>query len=98
MIRKNLDYVSTLVKLPKHKMRRSLMPIYEYSCQNCQHACEQLENVSAPKVQKCPACGQASLERIVSNSSFQLKGSGWYVTDFRGDDKKKSDNNGSGDS
>jgi putative FmdB family regulatory protein len=90
-MRKNLYYVGTLAKLVSCKMRRLLVPIYEYSCNNCQHTCEQLESVSALKIQTCPSCNKETLVRQVSNTSFQLKGSGWYVTDFRGD-KKKSDN------
>ena len=66
-----------------------VMPIYEYQCSECKHSCELLEKVDAPQVQKCPKCGHNTLKRQISNTSFQLKGSGWYVTDFRGD--KKSD-------
>ena len=74
------------------------MPIYEYQCNKCNHNCEKLESINAPKVQKCPECGAESLQRIVSSTSFQLKGEGWYVTDFRDSGKKGSDKAKGGDS
>ena len=71
------------------------MPLYEYHCDACGHSCELLESINAPQVQKCSACGKESLRRQVSATNFQLKGSGWYVTDFR-DPKKPKDNTGGG--
>lgn len=69
------------------------MPIYEYRCTHCGHECEQLENVNAPSTQKCPACGQEALNRQISATHFQLKGKGWYVTDFRDSkDSNKGEN------
>jgi len=63
------------------------MPIYEYQCKNCGHSFEKLQKVSDDPVKICPECGKSSVEKLVSAAGFQLKGTGWYVTDFR-DDKK----------
>lgn len=59
------------------------MPLYEYACVNCGHACEFLQKIKDEPVVKCPQCGQDQLKRIVSATRFQLKGSGWYATDFK---------------
>ena len=72
------------------------MPLYEYKCTACGQYCEKLEKVDAKHSTDCPYCQQPKLERQVSAAAFHLKGSGWYVTDFRDKDNKKSDNkNGS---
>ena len=63
------------------------MPIYEYRCEACGHELEVLQKMSDKPLADCPACGKAALAKMVSAAGFQLKGSGWYVTDFR--DKKK---------
>ena len=60
------------------------MPIYEYRCQECEHEVEALQKLSDPPLVDCPACGKPALQKLVSAAGFQLKGSGWYVTDFRG--------------
>lgn len=65
------------------------MPIYEYKCQDCGHQLEAMQRVSEPALTDCPACGKAELKKLVSAAGFQLKGTGWYVTDFRDKDKKK---------
>jgi putative FmdB family regulatory protein len=55
------------------------MPIYEYSCSSCGKTIDVLQKISDPTPEKCTACGaQASLSRVVSRSSFHLKGGGWY--------------------
>lgn len=60
------------------------MPIYEYKCSACSHELESLQKfVDAPLV-TCPACGKEALTKLVSAAGFQLKGSGWYQTDFKG--------------
>lgn len=64
------------------------MPIYEYRCSDCGHELEALQKISDPKLTTCPECGKETLTKLVSASAFVLKGSGWYVTDFR--DKNKS--------
>lgn len=66
------------------------MPIYEYRCQNCGDQFEHLQAFSDKSLRKCKKCG-GRLRKLVSECSFRLKGSGWYVTDYGG---KKSGNNG----
>lgn len=67
------------------------MPIYEYACDSCGHALETLQKMSDPALTLCPACGKDALKRRVSAAGFQLKGSGWYATDFRNKNGKKKD-------
>ncbi len=59
------------------------MPIYEYRCAACGHELEALQKLSDAPLRDCPACRKAELRKLVSAAGFQLKGSGWYVTDFR---------------
>ncbi len=61
------------------------MPFYEYQCAACGHHHEELQKISDRPLRKCPACGRASLRRLVSAPVFRLKGGGWYETDFKGD-------------
>lgn len=65
------------------------MPIYEYQCSNCGHQLEAIQKFSDDPLHECPECKQSTLQKLVSNSAFHLKGGGWYVTDFRDKDKKK---------
>ena len=60
------------------------MPIYAYRCVTCGHAQDVLQKMSDAVLSVCPACGAATYEKQVTAAGFQLKGSGWYVTDFRG--------------
>lgn len=60
------------------------MPIYAYKCASCGHAKDVLQKMSDDPLSICPACGQASFQKQLTAAGFQLKGSGWYVTDFRG--------------
>lgn len=60
------------------------MPIYAYKCDACGHAKDVLQKVSDEPLTICPACGAAAFRKQVTAAGFQLKGSGWYVTDFRG--------------
>lgn len=60
------------------------MPIYAYRCDACGHAADLLRKVSDPPLSICPACGADAFRKQVTAAGFQLKGSGWYVTDFRG--------------
>jgi putative FmdB family regulatory protein len=60
------------------------MPIYAYKCESCGHAKDVLQKISDPVLTDCPACGAATFRKQVTAAGFQLKGSGWYVTDFRG--------------
>lgn len=59
------------------------MPIYEYECKNCGHKLEELQKISEDPLLICPECGKETLSKLVSNTSFQLKGTGWYATDFK---------------
>lgn len=59
------------------------MPIYEYRCASCGHELEALQRLSDATLTECPACHKPDLRKLVSAAGFQLKGSGWYVTDFR---------------
>ena len=63
------------------------MPIYAYKCSSCGHAKDVLQKISADPLTVCPACGSATFTKQLTAPGFQLKGSGWYVTDFR-DGKK----------
>jgi putative FmdB family regulatory protein len=60
------------------------MPIYAYRCSSCGHAQDLLQKISDPVLTTCPACGAETFTKQVTAAGFQLKGSGWYVTDFRG--------------
>ena len=60
------------------------MPIYAYRCTACGHAQDVLQKMSDPVLTECPACGASAYAKQVTAAGFQLKGSGWYVTDFRG--------------
>ena len=59
------------------------MPIYAYRCSACGHAQDVLQKMSDPVLTTCPACGAEAYAKQVTAAGFQLKGSGWYVTDFR---------------
>lgn len=61
------------------------MPIYAYRCTTCGHAQDVLQKMSDPLLTVCPNCGNPTYQKQVTAAGFQLKGSGWYVTDFRGD-------------
>ena len=63
------------------------MPIYEYRCDSCGSQKEHLQKMSDPQLTICPACGQESYSKLLSAAGFQLKGSGWYATDFKGGSK-----------
>lgn len=64
------------------------MPIYEYRCESCSFELEKLQKISDDKLVDCPQCGQPALKRLVSAAAFRLKGSGWYETDFKKDNKR----------
>ena len=58
------------------------MPIYEYECRGCGHEWDELQKITEGAKRKCPSCGALRAKRLISRSSFVLKGSGWYVTDY----------------
>ncbi len=60
------------------------MPIYAYKCESCGHRQDVLQKMSDPVLSICPACGATSFAKQLTAAGFQLKGSGWYATDFRG--------------
>src|SRR4051812_49072909 len=63
------------------------MPIYAYRCENCGFAKDVLQKLSDPVLTDCPQCGKSTFKKQLTAAGFQLKGSGWYVTDFRGGNK-----------
>ena len=65
------------------------MPIYEYKCGECGHQLESMQKVSDEPLKDCPACDRPTLKRLISAAGFQLKGTGWYATDFKNNGKKK---------
>lgn len=69
------------------------MPIYEYECQKCGHHLEKRQSINDKPLTRCPIC-KGKLEKQWSQTSFQLKGSGWYVTDYA---SKKSEGKAEGD-
>ena len=78
------------------------MPIYEYLCNVCGNKLEVFQKIQEPKLDICPSCNNHSLAKLISVSSFQLKGTGWYATDFKNNntvnktvDKQDTNNNGS---
>ena len=60
------------------------MPIYAYRCAACGHAKDVLQKLSDAQLTICPACGAETFTKQVTSAGFQLKGSGWYATDFKG--------------
>jgi len=60
------------------------MPIYAYKCGSCGFAKDQLQKISDPALTECPSCGQSTFTKQITAAGFQLKGSGWYATDFKG--------------
>jgi len=60
------------------------MPIYAYRCDECGFAKDVLQKISDPVLTVCPSCSKSSFKKQVTAAGFQLKGTGWYVTDFRG--------------
>jgi putative FmdB family regulatory protein len=59
------------------------MPIYEYLCDGCDTRFEQLQTVNDRAAPSCPSCSTDRVRRLISASSFQLKGTGWYVSDYK---------------
>ncbi|NLS56052.1 FmdB family zinc ribbon protein [Hafnia alvei] len=59
------------------------MPIYEYACSECNHQLEKLQKMADAPLVDCPECGRPTLKKRVSAAGFQLKGTGWYATDFK---------------
>lgn len=66
------------------------MPIYEYKCGACGHRLEKLQRMSDDPLTECPKCNQHELTKLVSAAGFRLTGTGWYETDFKNKDNKKT--------
>lgn len=66
------------------------MPFYEYRCESCGHELEALQKISEAPLTDCPECARPGLVKLVSATAFQLKGNGWYATDFKGGSKGDS--------
>ena len=66
------------------------MPIYEYRCKSCEKVFEVLQRISEEPLNTCIECGE-KVEKLVSNTAFQFKGGGWYVTDYKGKTPKKEE-------
>jgi putative FmdB family regulatory protein len=74
------------------------MPIYAYKCESCGHAKDVLQKMSDDVLTQCPECGLATYKKQLTAAGFQLKGSGWYVTDFReGSKPEKAADDGKAD-
>jgi putative FmdB family regulatory protein len=73
------------------------MPIYEYRCAACGFQNEYLQKVSDPLLTICPECGKESFKKLLTAAGFQLKGSGWYATDFKGGGAKPAETKKDGD-
>jgi len=71
-----VGYASTTLS----RIRRSGMPTYEYRCEHCGDF-EEMQRITNPPLSRCPRC-KRKVRRLISRTSFQLKGSGWYVTDY----------------
>jgi putative FmdB family regulatory protein len=65
------------------------MPIYEYQCENCSRQFEVMQRMTEPPLTLCEKCG-GQVRRLISQTSFVLKGSGWYVTDYPSESRKKA--------
>ena len=70
------------------------MPIYAYKCGSCGHAKDVLQKISDAQLSVCPECGASAFSKQVTAAGFQLKGTGWYATDFRGGSNAGATKNG----
>lgn len=66
------------------------MPIYEYECGACGHRMEAFQKMSDAPLSECPSCQKPDLHKLISAGAFQLKGTGWYATDFRNKGKPET--------
>ena len=70
------------------------MPIYAYRCASCGHSRDVLQKISDPQLTTCPVCGIEQFQKQITAAGFQLKGSGWYATDFKGGGSKPAAKSG----
>jgi putative FmdB family regulatory protein len=80
--------IHILLKILK-TLRAIPMPIYEYRCDDCGHEMEVIQKMSDDPLSDCPSCNGRGLRKLVSAGAFQIKGSGWYATDFKNGGGKK---------
>ncbi|MEC9247862.1 MAG: zinc ribbon domain-containing protein [Pseudomonadota bacterium] len=73
------------------------MPIYEYQCTKCEYCFELMQRMSDSPPSKCPECGNPGVKKLISRVGFQLKGTGWYETDFKNKQKDSTKNKSEGD-
>lgn len=73
------------------------MPIYEYQCKTCGHQLEAFQKFKDKPLSDCPQCGKPHLQKLISATSFQLKGGGWYATDFKNKGKEVKSGQETGD-
>ncbi len=73
------------------------MPMYEYRCESCGHEFEKLQKITDNPLLVCPKCNASALTKLVTAAGFQLKGTGWYVTDFKNKKPLPSASTGNGD-
>ena len=73
------------------------MPIYEYRCEKCEHEFEREQRITDDPVKTCPECRSRRVKKLISQTSFVLKGGGWYNDLYSGASNKKKDDSGSGD-
>lgn len=83
---------------PEINARFFSMPIYEYQCTLCGRELEAFQKITDAPLTECPNCHKDALKKLVSATSFQLKGTGWYATDFRDKGKPKPTTTENGDS
>ena len=74
------------------------MPIYEYECTSCHHHFDLIQKITAEPVKQCPVCFNNSVVKLVSAAGFQLKGTGWYATDFKNKGTSATSSNKEGSS
>jgi len=74
------------------------MPIYEYSCTKCNHHFDLMQKINDKPATQCPQCFEETVIRLISAAGFQLKGTGWYATDFKNSGKKEQPTNKETDS
>lgn len=85
-----LVYFAALILTSKKKFALGIaMPIYEYQCTACGHRLESFQKMTDEPLKECPKCQQSALQKLISAAGFQLKGTGWYATDFKDKGKKE---------
>ena len=75
-----------------YKPRETVMPIYEYKCRECGEIIEVLQKIDSEPLKNCPQCN-GKVDKLISLSSFQFKGNGWYETDYKKSDKNNHNTN-----